>query len=89
MILHNRAYSGSYQTAWPPLVVDAAPLPEKDTVVLADFDNATGDAIFDVKLKQALTVNSYNPLTDSEPAPSVEWVKTHVRRFSYPDTAAC
>ena len=33
-----------------------APLSEKDTVVLADFDNATGDAVFDGALKQALGV---------------------------------
>jgi len=32
------------------------PLTEKDTVVLADFDNKTGDAVFDDALKQALTV---------------------------------
>ena len=34
----------------------AAPLTEKDTVVLADFDNTTGDAVFDGALKQALAV---------------------------------
>ena len=33
-----------------------APLTEKDTVVLADFDNTTGDAVFDDALKQALGV---------------------------------
>ncbi|MGA8270057.1 MAG: protein kinase, partial [Candidatus Sulfotelmatobacter sp.] len=33
-----------------------APLTEKDTVVLADFDNKTGDAVFDDALKQALAV---------------------------------
>jgi eukaryotic-like serine/threonine-protein kinase len=33
-----------------------APLSEKDTVVLADFDNKTGDPIFDDALKQALSV---------------------------------
>jgi serine/threonine protein kinase/tetratricopeptide (TPR) repeat protein len=33
-----------------------APLTEKDTVVLADFDNRTGDTIFDDSLKQALGV---------------------------------
>jgi len=32
------------------------PLTEKDTVVLADFDNKTGDAVFDGTLKQALAV---------------------------------
>jgi serine/threonine protein kinase/tetratricopeptide (TPR) repeat protein len=33
-----------------------APLTEKDTIVLADFDNKTGDAVFDDALKQALAV---------------------------------
>jgi serine/threonine protein kinase/Flp pilus assembly protein TadD len=32
------------------------PLTEKDTVVLADFDNRTGDPVFDETLKQALSV---------------------------------
>jgi DNA-binding winged helix-turn-helix (wHTH) protein/tetratricopeptide (TPR) repeat protein len=31
-------------------------LTERDTVVLADFDNSTGDPVFDGALKQALTV---------------------------------
>jgi eukaryotic-like serine/threonine-protein kinase len=34
----------------------SAPLTEKDTVVLADFDNTTGDQVFDDALKQALGV---------------------------------
>jgi serine/threonine protein kinase/tetratricopeptide (TPR) repeat protein len=34
----------------------AAPLTEKDTVVLADFDNKTGEPVFDDALKQALVV---------------------------------
>ena len=33
-----------------------APLTEKDSIVLADFDNKTGDAVFDDALKQALAV---------------------------------
>ena len=32
----------------------ATPLTEKDTIVLADFENTTGDAVFDDALKQAL-----------------------------------
>ena len=36
--------------------VSATPLTEKDMVVLADFDNKTGDAVFDDALKQALAV---------------------------------
>jgi len=35
---------------------NATPLSEKDAVVLADFDNKTGDAVFDDALKQALAV---------------------------------
>ena len=34
----------------------AAPLTEKDSVVLADFDNKTGDAVFDDALTQALAM---------------------------------
>ena len=34
----------------------ATPLTEKDRIVLADFDNKTGDAVFDGALKQALSV---------------------------------
>jgi len=34
----------------------AKPLTDKDTVVLADFGNKTGDAVFDDALKQALAV---------------------------------
>ena len=32
-------------------------LTEKDTIVLADFNNATGEPVFDATLKQALTVD--------------------------------
>ena len=32
-------------------------LSETDTVVIADFSNSTGDAVFDDTLKQALTVS--------------------------------
>jgi eukaryotic-like serine/threonine-protein kinase len=35
---------------------NATPLAEKDTIVLADFDNKTGDPVFDDALKQALAV---------------------------------
>jgi eukaryotic-like serine/threonine-protein kinase len=35
---------------------NTAPLTEKDTVVLADFTNSTGDPVFDDALKQALAV---------------------------------
>jgi eukaryotic-like serine/threonine-protein kinase len=35
----------------------AAPLTDKDTIVLADFDNKTGDPVFDDTLKTALSVS--------------------------------
>src|SRR6266404_5977115 len=35
----------------------ATALSEKDTIVLADFENKTGDAVFDETLKQALAVD--------------------------------
>jgi serine/threonine protein kinase/tetratricopeptide (TPR) repeat protein len=35
----------------------AAPLTEKDTIVLADFANTTGDEVYDDTLKQALAVD--------------------------------
>ena len=37
-------------------VATAAPLTEKDSVLLADFVNKTGDPVFDDALKQALTI---------------------------------
>jgi serine/threonine protein kinase/Flp pilus assembly protein TadD len=40
----------------PSPAAKATPLSEKDTVVLADFDNKTGDPVFDDALKQALAV---------------------------------
>jgi tetratricopeptide (TPR) repeat protein len=48
-----------------------APLTEKDTIVLSDFTNSTGDAIFDDTLKTALNVSLrqspfLNVLSDSE-----------------------
>jgi serine/threonine protein kinase/Tfp pilus assembly protein PilF len=49
------------------------PLTDKDTIVLADFDNKTGDAVFDDTLKTALTVSLrqspfLNILSDDEVA---------------------
>jgi eukaryotic-like serine/threonine-protein kinase len=38
------------------LAAKATPLTEKDTIVLADFENKTGDPVFDDALKQALAV---------------------------------
>ena len=41
----------------PKSAVTAAPLTEKDMVVLADFTNSTTDPVFDETLKQALAVD--------------------------------
>jgi eukaryotic-like serine/threonine-protein kinase len=46
-------YFRSHSAATHPA---AAALTEKDTIVLADFDNKTGDALFDDTLKQGLFV---------------------------------
>jgi eukaryotic-like serine/threonine-protein kinase len=52
-------------------------LTEKDTIVLADFANSTGDAVFDDTLKTALNVSLrqspfLNVLSDSEVAKTLE-----------------
>jgi serine/threonine protein kinase/tetratricopeptide (TPR) repeat protein len=44
--------TGYYYTHRPP-----AKLTEKDTIVVGDFANSTGDAVFDDALKQALSVS--------------------------------
>jgi tRNA A-37 threonylcarbamoyl transferase component Bud32/Tfp pilus assembly protein PilF len=53
------------------------PLTDKDTIVLADFANSTGDAVFDDTLKTALTVSLrqspfLNVLPDSEVAKTLQ-----------------
>jgi eukaryotic-like serine/threonine-protein kinase len=45
-----------YMRTRPATSASGAPLTEKDTAVLADFDNKTGDPLFDDALKQALAV---------------------------------
>jgi eukaryotic-like serine/threonine-protein kinase len=50
----------------------AAPLTEKDTIVLADFANTTGDAVFDDTLKQGLSVQlSQSPFLNLLPEQKV------------------
>jgi eukaryotic-like serine/threonine-protein kinase len=48
--------AGLYFRSLSSTTTNNAPLTEKDTVVLADFDNTTGDQVFDDALKQALGV---------------------------------
>jgi eukaryotic-like serine/threonine-protein kinase len=55
----------------------AKPLTDKDTIVLADFDNKTGDAVFDDTLKTALSVSLnqspfLNVLSDSNVAKTLK-----------------
>ena len=55
----------------------AKPLTDKDTVVLADFANSTGDAVFDDALKTALSVSLrqspfLNALSDSKVAKTLK-----------------
>src|SRR5262249_35681296 len=48
-------------------------LTEKDTIVLADFTNSTGDAVFDDALKQALSVQlSQSPFLNVLPGQKVQ-----------------
>jgi eukaryotic-like serine/threonine-protein kinase len=47
---------GVYLYSREKTAATTTPLTEKDTVVLADFDNKTGDTVFDDALKQALAV---------------------------------
>ena len=54
VLLVAAAIGGAFY--WRSRSATVAPLTEKDTVVLADFDNKTGDTVFDDALKQALAV---------------------------------
>ena len=58
MILVALAIAGAFylRSHSAASVTSATPLTEKDTVVLADFTNSTGDPVFDDALKQALGV---------------------------------
>ena len=63
--------------AWLYFARKAQALTEKDTIVLADFANTTGDAIFDDTLKTALNVSLrqspfLNVLSDSEVAKTLQ-----------------
>src|SRR6201987_4761055 len=63
--------------AWLYFARKAQALTEKDTIVLGDFTNTTGDAIFDDTLKTALNVSLrqshfLNVLSDSEVAKTLQ-----------------
>ena len=63
--------------AWLYFARRSQALTEKDTIVLGDFTNMTGDAVFDDALKTALTVSLrqspfLNVLSDSEAAKTLQ-----------------
>ncbi len=68
------------------------PLTDKDTIVVADFDNKTGDAVFDDTLKTALTValnqsRFLNVLTDHKVAATLKLMTRPVNTKLTPDVA--
>jgi serine/threonine protein kinase len=67
-------------------------LTEKDTIVLADFANSTGDAVFDDTLKTALTVSLQqspflNVLSDSQVAKTLQLMTRPADTKLTPDVA--
>jgi eukaryotic-like serine/threonine-protein kinase len=68
------------------------PLSDKDTIVLADFTNSTGDAVFDDTLKTALTVSLrqspfLNVLSDSEVTKTLQLMTRPVNTKLTPEVA--
>ena len=72
--------------------VKANRLGDKDTIVLADFGNSTGDAVFDDTLKTALNVSLrqspfLNVLSDSEVAQTLQQMTRPTNTRLTPDVA--
>ncbi len=70
----------------------AHPLTDKDTIVLADFDNKTGDPVFDDTLKTALNVSLrqspfLNVLSDAEVAKTLQLMTRPVTTKLTPEVA--
>jgi eukaryotic-like serine/threonine-protein kinase len=68
------------------------PLTDKDTIVLADFDNKTGDAVFDDTLKTALSVSLnqspfLNVLSDSKVSSTLKLMTRPADTRLTPDVA--
>jgi tetratricopeptide (TPR) repeat protein len=68
------------------------PLTDKDTIVVGDFDNATGDPVFDDTLKTALTVSLrqspfLNVLSDNKVAATLKLMARPVNTKLTPDIA--
>ncbi len=53
-LLTIAAIAGGYLYSWSS--IRPAPLTEKETVVIADFTNTTGDAVFDGTMRQGLAI---------------------------------
>ena len=67
----------SYRADFTTVRADSSRLTEKDTIVLADFANSTGDAVFDDTLNTALNISLrqspfLNVLSDSEVAKTLQ-----------------
>jgi len=67
-------------------------LTDKDTIVLADFDNKTGDAVFDDALKQALAIQLeqspfLNVLSDHKVTTTLKLMNRKAGDRITPDTA--
>ena len=78
--------------AWLYFARRAHALTEKDTIVLTDFSNSTGDAVFDDTLKTALTVSLrqspfLNVLSDSEVAKTLQQMTRPVDTKLTPEVA--
>ena len=78
--------------AWLYFARKAQALTEKDTIVLSDFTNTTGDAIFDDTLKTALNVSLrqspfLNVLSDSEVAKTLQLMTRPASTKLTPDLA--
>jgi tetratricopeptide (TPR) repeat protein/predicted Ser/Thr protein kinase len=78
--------------AWHYFARKAQALTEKDTIVLSDFTNTTGDTIFDDTLKTALNVSLrqspfLNVLSDSEVAKTLQQMTRPVGTKLTPEVA--
>ena len=102
----SQAAKGNFWKIAVPLVVAAAliaggvyyrshrekPLTDKDTIVLADFDNKTGDPVFDDTLKTALGVSLsqspfLNVLSDSTVSKTLKRMQKEADTKLTPDVA--
>jgi eukaryotic-like serine/threonine-protein kinase len=80
------AVGGYFYLHRPPKLTD------KDTIVLADFANSTGDGVFDDTLKTAVAVSLrqspfLNPLSDSEVAKTLQLMTRPASTKLTPDVA--